>query len=370
MRLFKLFLIARPATLGLCLIGGVACQPLASHGQEAAGGDGGYGGGGGYGAAGEMDAGYGEMSGMEGGYGGMGGGSYGGEGYGMEASPDGQDLFGGITLAGNKQGQATDIANQKPDRVFSIRYRMSTFNPKLTEVSNPTRRRGMGPGGMGMGMGGYGGGYDGGGPGMGGGYGGEGGGMGGPGMGAGGYGGGGYGGDDGMGGYGGPGMSGSGMGGGRTTARSHRMYAAVYGGSPTEPARIYVLSPEKGKQGKDYVVVAWNTEQFTQSAAEKEEMAIVVDMIKQSIWKDDAVAAIQTPELDEEDVSKRESLLRQVLTDQYDTQLQRQEHEMHRIEARIAKLRKELLRRKAAKKRVVDVKLGRIVLEAQGLLDN
>ena len=63
-----------------------------------------------------------------------------------------------------------------------------------------------------------------------------------------------------------------------------------------------------------------------------------------------------------------EDYLKQLLTEEYETQLARQSIEVETIERRIAELKDEIARRRAAKDRVIDVQLGRIVLEAQGLL--
>lgn len=58
----------------------------------------------------------------------------------------------------------------------------------------------------------------------------------------------------------------------------------------------------------------------------------------------------------------------QILAEVYDTQLERHELEVNLAEARVAQLRVELVRRREAKPYVVEVQLGRIVLESQGLL--
>ncbi|MCC7339150.1 MAG: hypothetical protein IT422_28995 [Pirellulaceae bacterium] len=63
-----------------------------------------------------------------------------------------------------------------------------------------------------------------------------------------------------------------------------------------------------------------------------------------------------------------EQQLQQILAEAYDTQIERHELEVKLVEARVAQLRVELVRRREAKPRVVEVQLGRIVLEAQGLL--
>ncbi len=100
------------------------------------------------------------------------------------------------------------------------------------------------------------------------------------------------------------------------------------------------------------------------------EIDLVSDMICQSIWKEDVVKALFTNKGQGKSASENEKLLKQLLAEQYDTQLARQEMEAESIKQRLDQLVDELKRRKLAKDRVVEVQLGRIILDAQGLLNN
>lgn len=98
------------------------------------------------------------------------------------------------------------------------------------------------------------------------------------------------------------------------------------------------------------------------------EHQIVTNVIKLQIWKKDAIEYLNRNKSDKQKLAEVEKRLRSILTEEYETQLARQEVEVSNIEAQILALRRELQRRQAAKARVVDVQLGKIVLEAQGLL--
>lgn len=101
-----------------------------------------------------------------------------------------------------------------------------------------------------------------------------------------------------------------------------------------------------------------------------EEFQIVSQICQLKIWKADAVQAIQLAEHAPEAgvMAEKEQHLKQLLTEEFDVQLARQEIEVRTIEQRTAALKQEIERRRQAKDRVIDVQLGRIVLEAQGLL--
>jgi hypothetical protein len=101
------------------------------------------------------------------------------------------------------------------------------------------------------------------------------------------------------------------------------------------------------------------------SASEAE---IVGTLIRQTIWKEEFVKQLDLNKTKPAEFAKLEVQLKELLTEAYDTQLQRQEMEIAGIEERISQLRNELTRRQAAKTRVVEVQLGNIVLETQGLL--
>ena len=95
------------------------------------------------------------------------------------------------------------------------------------------------------------------------------------------------------------------------------------------------------------------------------EYEIVSKTILQQIWMEDAEKKLNAAK---GNLAGTEDYLKQLLTEEYETQLARQLLEVETIERRIAELKDEIARRRAAKDRVIDVQLGRIVLEAQGLL--
>ncbi len=96
------------------------------------------------------------------------------------------------------------------------------------------------------------------------------------------------------------------------------------------------------------------------------EFEIVSQTIQLQIWKADTVRKLY---VDKGNSAETEDYLKQLLTEEYETQLARQAIEVESIAQRIVALNDEIARRRAAKDRVIDVQLGRIVLEAQGLLE-
>ena len=100
------------------------------------------------------------------------------------------------------------------------------------------------------------------------------------------------------------------------------------------------------------------------------EIKLVSDIICQTIWKADVVKALFATKGQGESASENERSLKQLLAEQYDTQLARQEMEAESIKRRLEQLLDELKRRKLAKDRVVEVQLGRLILDAQGLLNH
>ncbi len=99
------------------------------------------------------------------------------------------------------------------------------------------------------------------------------------------------------------------------------------------------------------------------------EIKLVTDIICQTIWKADVVKALFASKGQGESAKENETFLKQLLAEQYDTQLARQEMEAESIKRRLDQLQEELKRRKLAKDRVVEVQLGRLILDAQGLLN-
>ncbi len=156
--------------------------------------------------------------------------------------------------------------------------------------------------------------------------------------------------DEGM--DGGPGLGESGSGG--------DMYGGGMGmgGMSSEPRRMQTfLSLAKPKTQKG-------------AKLSESEIKLVSDIICQSIWKEDAIKALYQSKGQGESATENENLLKQLLAEQYDTQLARQEMEAESIKQRLDQLVDELKRRKLAKDRVVEVQLGRLILDAQGLLNN
>lgn len=329
--------------------------PAAAFAQPPGGG---YGGGGSYG-----EGGYGGMEGSyggsDGGYGG-GEGGYGSGGYGGAGGPahPAPPLEFVLRREDTANG-SIDIIKMEASRVLGFQYVRGSFKPKKITLQSGY---GAGMGGYGGEMGGMGGGYAGGmGAGMG------------PGMGS-GYGGG-------MGGMG-PGM---GMGMSGPAQSPLTIYAYVFdqdieAGLPkielVTAARRHGDTKAKtelrGTLGKyqqfDQLEASLATLTSGKPSYSPGELDIVAKTIRQSVWKEAAIKVLNDQDSTAERLAETEQQLKTILGREYDTQLARQELEIDAIEKRISSLRAEVSRRRQAKDRVVDVKVGRIVLEAQGLL--
>jgi hypothetical protein len=103
---------------------------------------------------------------------------------------------------------------------------------------------------------------------------------------------------------------------------------------------------------------------FTES-----EIQLVSDIIRQTIWKEDVIKTLRASKGNGESAPSDAKLLKQLLAEQYDTQLARQEMEAESIKQRLEVLQEEMKRRKQAKERVIEVQWGRLILDAQGLLN-
>ena len=122
-----------------------------------------------------------------------------------------------------------------------------------------------------------------------------------------------------------------------------------------------MLSGMRGnKKGKDLNSLVWTLD----------EGKLVTSMIRLKVWKDDAIKLLRSEAGKGEKSATAEKLLKLLLTEDYEAQLKRQEVELARLKERIQRIQEELARRHAAKDRVVDVQLGKIMLEAQGILGN
>ncbi|MCA9227320.1 MAG: hypothetical protein KDA47_16970, partial [Planctomycetales bacterium] len=94
------------------------------------------------------------------------------------------------------------------------------------------------------------------------------------------------------------------------------------------------------------------------------EIKLVADTIRQQLSRDLLVQDLTRHASDAEYLKRTEPVLKQLLADQYETQIARQQFEIDAIAAKVKLLQSELARRQAAKDRVVEIQTGRIVLEA------
>lgn len=310
----------------------------------------------------------------------------------------------GVSQSVLSQSDQLEIQFEKEgESLAASRWLHFTVNLDTLQVRLVTESPGMGGGGMGMGMEGDmggmvpGGGY-GGGVGMGMGMGTEGG-MGGMGGMSGGYGGemgmgmGGYGGEMGSGGMG----MGGGMGESKPTA-NRNIYAFVFDGQVINGrARIEVLARAPsfgmgmgvgaGGEGLEEsipnvvgrfislkkILVAQRTSKKSADAPAGTLTPEVVQFIRDSVslivWKRDAIGILRSDEGQKEQSVATEKLLKELLSEEYDLQLARQQMELTRLQERLKSIEIEIARRRQAKDRVVEVQLGKLVLEAQGILE-
>ena len=148
-----------------------------------------------------------------------------------------------------------------------------------------------------------------------------------------------------------PGLPGMGMGAGG-------MGSGIGGGRIYKVARLDSLVGENLGSKKSPVVLS------------QEEFELVADTIRQQIWKKDFVKSIQASANDSNALLPLEQQLKAILNEQYSTQIARQRLEIDQIVRKVEMLKQDLDRRAAAQERVVEVQLGNIVLEAQGLLSD
>ncbi|MEM7474333.1 MAG: hypothetical protein AAF483_05015 [Planctomycetota bacterium] len=135
-----------------------------------------------------------------------------------------------------------------------------------------------------------------------------------------------------------------------------------------------------GMVGRDesYQTVYVRLEQFANKAKDiptafvmsKKEVQAVSEFIKLKVWRNKLVQRIEGNSKDPSFIEDAEPKLKQLLAEQYTNKLDLQELEVAAIESKVKQLREEIARRQSAKQKVVDVQAGRIILEAQGLLDN
>lgn len=101
----------------------------------------------------------------------------------------------------------------------------------------------------------------------------------------------------------------------------------------------------------------------------EEERANIAQLIRLDVWIEDARSALSVRRNDSKAFAVAESHLKKLLSEEYDALLTKQRSDVELLHKRLAKLQADLERRAEAKDRVVEVQLGKLVLEAQGLLD-
>ncbi len=168
---------------------------------------------------------------------------------------------------------------------------------------------------------------------------------------------------DGMAGAGGLSGGPGGMGGMDSAASAGGM------GMPSGPSQMQPFASLGISKGKDAAFLLQGPGGATQVLSQSE-IKLVTEIICQTIWKADVVKALFASKGQGDSAKGNETFLKQLLAEQYDTQLARQEMEAESIKRRLDQLQDELKRRKLAKDRVVEVQLGRLILDAQGLLNN
>lgn len=274
-------------------------------------------------------------------------------------------------LTVNESGKITQRVPMFAQERMHFKYKLGTLKP--TKYSPPQGYGGGMYGGMGMGMGG------------------------------GGHEEGGYGGEDSYGG----GTYGGGMGSAGTPARSINVWAYVFEEEDngrrrmqlvTEPLNLKPANMESMYGGGGYGGAGYGMEgdmgmggmmgappkpayveleslvgknlgtQKKPQRLEKTEFELLSAILKQTVWLNDLKEELKKKSSSPNEVAKIEPRLKELLTEQYTTQLSRQRMEVEKIEAKVKKLKDELSRRAAAKDRVVEIQTGRMVLEAQGLL--
>jgi len=100
-----------------------------------------------------------------------------------------------------------------------------------------------------------------------------------------------------------------------------------------------------------------------------EVVQFIRDSVSLIVWKRDAIGILRSDEGQKEQSVATEKLLKELLSEEYDLQLARQQMELTRLQERLKSIEIEIARRRQAKDRVVEVQLGKLVLEAQGILE-
>jgi hypothetical protein len=197
----------------------------------------------------------------------------------------------------------------------------------------------------------------------------------GDGMGMGGYGGG-MAGESGMGGIGG--LPGMGIPGRHNPARSARFFSAFVldelksGGStealPPRP-RVIVVFAMRSDDPELISLTSQQGRKLLGTQLTSTEVDLLNDLIIQAVLREEAVGIIQAHDGQGAQSDLAEQLLKEVLRENYASKLARQELQIEQLRTRISELQADIDRRRQAVDRVADLELARIVLSAQGLIE-
>ncbi|MFN3194177.1 MAG: hypothetical protein ACE361_26950 [Aureliella sp.] len=99
------------------------------------------------------------------------------------------------------------------------------------------------------------------------------------------------------------------------------------------------------------------------------EHSIVCRLIEGELRREDILRLLKENSDDVAKVDELEADLKKVIRSQYQTGLAKQKYEIELVEKELEVLKKEVARREAALERVVEVQAGKLVLEAQGLIE-
>lgn len=94
----------------------------------------------------------------------------------------------------------------------------------------------------------------------------------------------------------------------------------------------------------------------------------LADMVRLDCWIEDELQVLRTAGGDAEKLKSSERVLKELLNEEYELQLEKQKEDFERLSEKLKSLQAELARRTSAQERVVEVQLGQLILEAQGLI--
>ncbi len=101
-----------------------------------------------------------------------------------------------------------------------------------------------------------------------------------------------------------------------------------------------------------------------------QERETIAHLIELDVWIANSIGTIRNVADDAMKYKKAQEDLKSLLQDDYDTQLKKQQADIDRMAEKLKKLQEEVAKRTAARDRVIDIQMGKVLLEAEGLLKN